>query len=234
MNPVEAQTGQRRAFRGLPRTMGRRAVEGLVGLALLAGARAEAVELRGAVTQVTGSEVRLTVEGDQLPQVGDPVRITFRIPGGPEVSVGTWKVTGVEGDAVLATAVEPKGTPVPGHTAIISSANPRPRARPPGEAGRGGDRTDPAAAPPGGPWLGVRVIAGAAVTEVAPGSPAERGALESRDVIVRWDGQPVRSVDELLRRIADTTVGATVEVVVIRRGEERTFRVTIGARPAKP
>jgi hypothetical protein len=88
------------------------------------GGAPEPVELRGQVIEVTGGEVRIQVEGDQLPQVGDPVRITFRIPGGPEVNVGTGTVSRVSGEDVWATAT---GSPQRGQLATIPSANPSPR-----------------------------------------------------------------------------------------------------------
>jgi membrane-associated protease RseP (regulator of RpoE activity) len=98
-----------------------------------------------------------------------------------------------------------------------------------------------AARPAGRPWLGVTIgpvpdkaIAGAAVVEVLPGSPGERGGLDVQDIVVRYDGRPVRNPAELGRLVAATAVGATVDVVVVRAGAERVVRLTIGARPTEP
>ena len=94
-------------------------------LALWAVLPAAAAELQGKVTAVTGSDVRIEVEGDLLPQVGDLARLSFSIPGGgPEVPVGQWRVTAVTADGVQATKVQATGTPTVGQTAKIDSASP--------------------------------------------------------------------------------------------------------------
>ena len=99
-----------------------------VGLAIailaLGAVHAVAAELRGKVTAVTGSDVRIAVDGDLLPQVGDAVRLSFSIQGGPEVPVGQWRVSAVSADGVQATRVQATGTPTVGQTATIDSASP--------------------------------------------------------------------------------------------------------------
>lgn len=80
--------------------------------------------LQGEVAGVIGSDVRLTVEGEMLPQPGDVVTISFEIPGGPKVVVGTWKVTSIDGDSVLASKVDATGAPAIGQIATIVSPNP--------------------------------------------------------------------------------------------------------------
>ena len=89
--------------------------------------------------------------------------------------------------------------------------------------------------------------AGAAVTEVRPGTPAAeaglRGATASRlvdgepyptggDVITEIDGRSIASADELRRAIDRRAPGHTVELTVVRNGEERTVEVTLGERPS--
>lgn len=91
---------------------------------LLLARPAAAAELRGRVSEVTDQQVRVTIEGELLPQPGDEVVITFQIPGGPVVKVGTWSVTSVQADAVLATRVQATGVPAAGQAATIISANP--------------------------------------------------------------------------------------------------------------
>lgn len=52
------------------------------------------------------------------------------------------------------------------------------------------------------------------------------------DVVVRVDGQPVRSFEDLLSYIAlETVPGQTIELTVLRGGEEVTVSVRVGARP---
>lgn len=90
-----------------------------------------AAEIQGKVTGVLGKDVRLALEGDLLPQAGDEVTIRFQIPGGPMVVVGTWKVTSIESDSVLAALVDATGAPAIGQVATIVSANPIPRRQAP-------------------------------------------------------------------------------------------------------
>jgi hypothetical protein len=119
----------------------------VAGLALGSGGEAAAaVELRGQVIEVRGSEVLLRIEGDQLPRVGDAVRISFRIPGGPEVRVGTGTVSRVSGDEVWASST---GTPQRGQLVTIASASPTRRG-----GSLSGSPSGPAAPAPGTPAPG--------------------------------------------------------------------------------
>jgi len=93
-------------------------------------------------------------------------------------------------------------------------------------------------------WLGVRIQdvtpdvaeamdlakpAGALVTDVPSGPAAEAGMLAG-DVIVSFDGAEVADTRELVRRVAETEVGRTVEVVVLREGDREVLDVTLGRR----
>lgn len=53
-----------------------------------------------------------------------------------------------------------------------------------------------------------------------------RGIL-LRDVIVSFNGTPVTDQSQLQRLIADTRIGSTAKVEVIRRGERRTFEIPV-------
>ncbi len=78
--------------------------------------------------------------------------------------------------------------------------------------------------------LGLEKAQGALVAEVMPGSPAEAGKLKQGDVIVAFDGKPIREVRDLTRAVASTSVGKATEVAVLRKGEERSFEVTIASQ----
>ena len=92
-------------------------------------------------------------------------------------------------------------------------------------------------------WLGVRIQSltpeiaeglglpdsqGALVASVTPDGPAEKAGLESGDVITTFNGNPIDEMRELPRVVADTDVGQTVEVVILRNGQEMTFDVELG------
>src|SRR5690606_22592435 len=57
--------------------------------------------------------------------------------------------------------------------------------------------------------------------------PAKEARLEPGDVIIKFDGKDIATVRDLPRLVAATPVGKEVEVVVIRKGEEITKKVTI-------
>ena len=92
-------------------------------------------------------------------------------------------------------------------------------------------------------WLGVRIqevtdslaeslnigrARGALVAGVDPKGPAKPAGLEPGDVVISFDGQAVSEMRDLPRIVADTPVGKEVDVVVIRKGKQQTFKVTVG------
>ncbi|RVT87438.1 DegQ family serine endoprotease [Rhodobacteraceae bacterium CCMM004] len=77
--------------------------------------------------------------------------------------------------------------------------------------------------------LGLEAAAGALVTDVPEGPAAEAG-MESGDVIMSFDGVDVEDTRDLVRRVGNTAVGATVRVKVWRDGSTETLRVTLGRR----
>ncbi len=68
---------------------------------------------------------------------------------------------------------------------------------------------------------------GALVGDVLKGSPAEKSGIERGDVIIEFDGQPVKAMEELPKIVAKTRPGSTVDVVVMRDGKRKTINATI-------
>ena len=81
--------------------------------------------------------------------------------------------------------------------------------------------------------LGLPNRQGAIVSEVIPDSPAEKAGLESGDVIVEFDGKPVKSSRELPEMVAAEPVGKKVTVTVLRKGKRIEKRVKLGQRPGE-
>ncbi len=81
--------------------------------------------------------------------------------------------------------------------------------------------------------LGLEGGCGAEIVRVEPDSPARRARLMSRDILVEFDGQPVRDLDALKRRIADYEEPAKVRAVFIRHGERREVELGIEIDPQK-
>jgi serine protease Do len=85
--------------------------------------------------------------------------------------------------------------------------------------------------------LGVEGTGGVIVSQVGEDSPAARAGIRKGDLIVRYNREPVGTVNpiNLLRqRIARTALDATVPVEIVRQGERQTVDVTIVKRQDKP
>lgn len=67
--------------------------------------------------------------------------------------------------------------------------------------------------------FGLRGEAGALVSEVVKGSPAEKAGLKNGDIITEFDGRKIREMNELPRLVAVTPVGKKVKVTIIRNGK---------------
>ncbi|WP_369052948.1 S1C family serine protease [Kineococcus terrestris] len=74
--------------------------------------------------------------------------------------------------------------------------------------------------------------AGAGVVAVEPGGGAEAAGIRPGDVVTAVDGRPVDSAAGLSTVLADLEVGDTVDVTVLREGDEQVLSVTLGELPA--
>jgi S1-C subfamily serine protease len=80
--------------------------------------------------------------------------------------------------------------------------------------------------------LGLDRTDGALITAVAEGGPAEDAGLEPGDLIVSIDGQPLMTFDEMIAYLFKFRgPGDTVELGVVRDGEELSIDLVLGARP---
>ncbi|MBZ0156262.1 MAG: DegQ family serine endoprotease [Alphaproteobacteria bacterium] len=75
--------------------------------------------------------------------------------------------------------------------------------------------------------LGLKQMEGALVGDVVPGGPADAAGIKRGDVIVSFNGKPVKNVSALSRAVAETGVGQTVETRVVREGKELPLRITV-------
>ena len=73
--------------------------------------------------------------------------------------------------------------------------------------------------------------AGAVITDVTPDSAAEEAGLEVGDLVVEIDGTLVQSPFDLVAQVQTHQPGSTVDLVVVRDGDEMTLTVTLGERP---
>ncbi len=74
--------------------------------------------------------------------------------------------------------------------------------------------------------------AGAAITSVEPGSPADDAGLSSDDVVVAVDGTEVTSMIDLAAAIRTAQPGDSLDLTVVSGGQERQVTVTLGSAPS--
>jgi S1-C subfamily serine protease len=91
-------------------------------------------------------------------------------------------------------------------------------------------------------WLGIRVgdvsetesreagTRGAVVTEVLSGSPAEESGIRERDIIVAFDGRPVRTSQDLIRLVQVSLPGRKATLRALRGEQPVEFQVTLRGR----
>lgn len=72
---------------------------------------------------------------------------------------------------------------------------------------------------------------GAFIQDVHPGTPAEKAGIQPEDVIVEFDGKPVRNKDHLVDLAGSTPPGTRVQVKIIRKGKPITLSLTLAQHP---
>ncbi|MBI4834768.1 MAG: DUF4838 domain-containing protein [Planctomycetes bacterium] len=88
------------------------------------------------------------------------------------------------------------------------------------------------------PFIGVQLkpynekgVVGVKIELVYKDYPAEKAGLKADDVIVSFNNQPVKSVEELVEVIRGCKAGDEIPVKVLRYGKEIELKVTIGVAP---
>jgi prohibitin 2 len=73
---------------------------------------------------------------------------------------------------------------------------------------------------------------GALVLGTMRQSPAEVGGVKRGDIIVKFNGQPVRQVEDLQRSVSEAHPGESLEIEILRRDQTLVLPVTIEPAPA--
>lgn len=76
--------------------------------------------------------------------------------------------------------------------------------------------------------LGLEQPAGALVAEVTPGGPAEKAGIKVGDLILKFDGKAVTGMRSLPRLVAETEIGRTVQMEVLRDKKRYILAVQVG------
>jgi len=79
--------------------------------------------------------------------------------------------------------------------------------------------------------LDIQVDSGILVTEVLPDTPAQKAGLKKNDVIVEFDKKPVRDDGRFRLMVANTEVGTTVPIVIVRDGKRKQLSIALTERP---
>jgi S1-C subfamily serine protease len=73
---------------------------------------------------------------------------------------------------------------------------------------------------------------GAMVMSVDPQGPGATAGIHQGDILVAWNGEPIRHVQSLLRALGPDSVGQAVTLRLRRAGETRQVSLMIAERPA--
>jgi serine protease Do len=73
---------------------------------------------------------------------------------------------------------------------------------------------------------------GALVTDVTPGSPAEKAGIIRGDVIRKVNGYEVKDTVALVNRIAESDIGSNLTIDLVRDGESKTVMAQVIEQPA--
>lgn len=79
--------------------------------------------------------------------------------------------------------------------------------------------------------LGLKTTSGALVVATLPGSPAEAAGLQSRDLIIEFNGKPITDRVDLRNRIAEVEIGKEIPITLLRHGTPITLTVKIEEEP---
>ena len=73
---------------------------------------------------------------------------------------------------------------------------------------------------------------GVIVTKVFKDTPAHKGGIKEGDVIVEFNGKPVKDLEKFRIMVAETPPGTKVQIVVVREGGKRkTLNIALGEYP---
>jgi Tol biopolymer transport system component len=73
---------------------------------------------------------------------------------------------------------------------------------------------------------------GVKLADVRSGGPADKAGIKGGDVLVEMAGTRIENLQDMTYALQDNKPGETIDVVVIRGGQRKTLRATLGSRPA--
>lgn len=82
--------------------------------------------------------------------------------------------------------------------------------------------------------LGLNNIHGAIVASVQENGPAAKAGIKGGDVITKVSGEPIKSANELVKKIHAMAPGSSVQLAMVREGKENSLSVTLEKLPDRP
>ena len=86
-------------------------------------------------------------------------------------------------------------------------------------------------------YLGLRMVetpAGVGVVAPLPGGPAEAAGVQAGDLVENYDGEKVRSMEQLINSVQRTRIGRKVRLIVNRDGKQVNLEATITESQPEP
>ncbi len=71
---------------------------------------------------------------------------------------------------------------------------------------------------------------GVFVESVQPGGPAEKAGVKAEDIVTAVNGKTIKKGQDLIDEVAETPVGNSVAINLLRDGKQQTVNVTVGDR----
>jgi S1-C subfamily serine protease len=80
------------------------------------------------------------------------------------------------------------------------------------------------------PEFGEGPSGGVRISGVRPGSPADKAGVRAGDVIVKFGGVDVKTLEDLTFALRGRRAGDEIQVVLVRQGQEQTVRAILAER----
>lgn len=74
-------------------------------------------------------------------------------------------------------------------------------------------------------------LKGVVISDVGPGTPAEKAGLKPYDVITAINGEKISNATDLTAKVVAVPVGGTVQIQYLRGAKEKTVQATVAERP---
>ena len=79
----------------------------------------------------------------------------------------------------------------------------------------------------------IPVSEAAIITDIMPGSPAEKAGLERGDAIVSINGKEIKSHQDVILNVRTCLEGSKIEMILYREGRKKNVKFVLGAIPGK-